>query len=250
MGPRLLGASPRHPQGCMPLLLVRNHLSRGRDEKPGNQLPHPGIQHARAAGTSGEPRKHTRPGALTAACPSCSSCAGSPGQAVGPTGLTALSAIATSPEGQLPGAPRGHAKGPRAPGGDPGNPHTLPVGDQPHGPGSAGPPQVLRPQVQTLRAAGVWQQTRGEASGVKPGGSRVLADRRNGFITSWSTDPGTPEASSGENKELGHPRQQPGGQGRAHAHVSRLRSAQSPAQGFQDDRPGPCGQQHRLVASG
>ncbi|XP_010849024.1 PREDICTED: uncharacterized protein LOC104996459, partial [Bison bison bison] len=57
---------------------------------------------------------------------------------------------------------------------------------------------VLRPQVQTLRAAGVWQQTRGEASGVKPGGSRVLADRRNGFITSWSTDPGL------EGTELGN----------------------------------------------
>ena len=166
------------------------------------------------------------------------------------TGLSALSAITRSPEGELPGAPRGHAKGPRAPGGDPGNPHTLPVGHRPRAPGSAGPSQVLRPQVQTLIAAGVWQQTRGEASGVKSGGPRVLADRRNGFITPWSTDPGAPETSSGENKEPGRPRQQPGGQGRAPAHVSRLRSAQSPAQSFQDDRQGPCGQQRHLVASG
>ena len=169
MGPRLSGASPCHPQGCMPLLLVRNRLSRGRDGKPGNQLPHQGVQHAQAPGTSGEPRKHTHPGAPRGACTSCSSgssCARRPGQAVGPAGPIALSAV-SSPEGQLPELRGATARGPgRAPGGSPGNPHTLPAGDRPRNPGSAGPSQVLRPQVEILRACTRLAADPGEASGV------------------------------------------------------------------------------------
>ncbi|XFG05585.1 hypothetical protein AB1E19_009209 [Capra hircus] len=74
-----------------------------------------------------------------------------PGQAVGPAGPIALSAV-SSPEGQLPELRGATARGPgRAPGGSPGNPHTLPAGDRPRNPGSAGPSQVLRPQVESPR---------------------------------------------------------------------------------------------------
>ena len=201
MGPRVWGTRTRRPQGCMPLLLVRNHLSRGRDGKPGNQLPHPGLQHTRAPGTSGGAQKTDASCApavppMPEARPGCRS------------RRTHRPEPSQPDRGAAAGAPRRHAKGPEH--------QVAGLATHAHSPLGTTPCSWLRwalTGAETLGrdlragrglAAGLGRSLRGKPRGPS------LADGRNGFITAWSADPAAPEASSGENKGPGDPRQRPG----------------------------------------
>lgn len=189
---------PRDSRASLPLQRCANLLSSGRARRPGDQLPHQAFS-PQGTGHLGGAQKDTSiqvPIQLPAP----------PGPTVPRGQARHIPSGIHRPErchraSGLKDARSSEGPAPRAAGREPAalGPAPTPTSHaavRPRWPLAGG--GTLEGQ-RHLERVGVWYRLEGEASGSKPGGRKVLAHGRNGFITAWSTDPCAPEAPSGGN---------------------------------------------------